>query len=447
MAQTFTHASLKALPIPTAAQRQIDYWDSGKGAQRGLGLRISFGGTKTWILRYRAASGQRRRLKLGTFPEMPLAQAREAAQAQLYQVQVLKLDPAGERAAARKARPQTDTIAALCREYLERHAKQRKRSWREDERIINKELIPVIGAVKVRDLTRRQIRELALGIVDRGAPIMANGVQSLLSTILRYGIDEEWLDANPAAGMRKPAAKVSRDRVLTDAEIRELWAALTQTALTAPRLPDGRRATRLAPDLAAGMRLRLLTAQRGGEVFSMKWADLDLTTATWTIPAEVAKNGIATRVPLTAPALAILTERRRIADRDSIYVFERMNIRGERMDMVKLGRKAANYLVHGRTARKNTNRQQLVGPGVSFDFEGHDLRRTAATLMARAGVSHEIIARVLNHKQAGPAATSVYNRWGFDAEKRLALEKLAAQLDAILTAPDTAAVLPFSAVR
>lgn len=439
----FTAIGVKALPLPSAEKKQKDYWDSGTGAQRGLGLRISFGGTKTWLVRYRA-NGQRRRLKLGEFPAMSLADARTAAQDALHKVQVLKLDPA----ASKKADKGAGTMAAVCHDYLERYSKPRKRSWKEDERIIARDIVPYLGKLKVRDITRRQIRERVTAILDRDAPIMANAVQSLIHGILRYATDEEMIDANPAAGMRKPAPKPSRDRVLTDSEIRELWTALSQSSAHAPKLADGRRATRLAPDLAAGMRLRFLTAQRGGEIFSMKWTDLDLASATWTIAADVAKNGVATRVPLTAPALAVLTERRRVTAPDSIYVFERLDSRGERVHMVKLARKAAHYLVHGRCPRKTvTRRRQQVGPGVSFHFRGHDIRRTAATLMARAGVSHEIIARVLNHLQAGPASTAVYNRWHHDVEKRQALEKLATILDDIINAPDTAAVLPFAAAR
>jgi integrase len=437
----FNDRGIKGLRAPAAGQ--VDHWDRGQGSQPGLGLRISYGNTRTWILRYRMG-GQRRRLKLGTYPAMKLQDARIAAREALRQVQVLKLDPA----ASKKADKGAGTMAAVCREYLERYAKPRKRSWREDERIINRDIVPYLGAIKVREITRRQIRERITAILDRDAPIMANAVQALIHGVLRYATDEEMIDANPAAGMRKPAPKPTRDRVLTDSEVRELWIALSQSSAQAPRLADDRRATRLAPDLAAGMRLRLLTAQRGGEVFSMTWADLDMTTATWTIPAAIAKNGTATRVPLTRPVLAILEERRRASDPDSIYVFERLDSRGQRVHMSKLSRKAAHYLVHGRCPRKTpSRRRQEVGPGVSFSFTGHDLRRTAATLMARAGVTHEIIARVLNHTQAGPAATAVYNRWQHDAEKRQALEKLAAQLDMILNAPDSAAVLPFAQAR
>jgi integrase len=437
--QAFTDRGIKGLAKPAAGQ--VDHWDRGKGAQPGLGLRISFGGTRTWLVRYRA-NGQRRRLKLGEFPAMSLADARKAAQNALHQVQVLKRDPAAEKKTDKAA----DTIAALCSTYMERHARPKKRSWKEDERIINREILPFFGKLKARDLTRPMIRARVEAIADRGAGTMANSVLALINTILAFGVDREILGANPAAGLRKPAEKVIRDRVLTDGELRELWLALSQTPAQAPKLADGRRATRLATDLAAGMRLRLLTAQRGGEVFAMTWPDVDLSSAVWTIPAALAKNGTATRVPLTRPVLAILADRRRVSDPASVFVFERLDSQGARIDMVKLGRKAANYLVKGRSPRKNTGRRQLVGPGVSFHFRGHDLRRTAATLMARAGVSHEIIARVLNHVQAGPASTAIYNRWHHDAEKRTALEKLAEQLDAILTAPETAAVLPFAQV-
>src|SRR5262245_65632365 len=100
----FTARSVAALPLPSPEKKQADHWDSGAGAQRGLGLRISFGGTKTWLVRYRA-NGQRRRLKLGEFPAMWLADARTAAHDALHSVQVLKLDPAASQEADTSAGP------------------------------------------------------------------------------------------------------------------------------------------------------------------------------------------------------------------------------------------------------------------------------------------------------------------------------------------------------
>lgn len=159
--------------------------------------------------------------------------------------------------------------------------------------------------------------------------------------------------------------------------------------------------------------LTLLTAQRPGEVRSMKWADVDLEAGWWSIPAAVAKNGRPHRVPLTATAIEILEERLKNAGEEPTFVFENRPGSGS---VTHRGKKAASILCKSLT----------------FHFRAHDLRRTAATRMAEAGVSRDHIAKVLNHVEAGPAATRVYDRYDYDAEKREALERWARRLQAIL---------------
>jgi len=177
--------------------------------------------------------------------------------------------------------------------------------------------------------------------------------------------------------------------VLSEIEIRTLWKAL-----------DAESA-----EMAAGFRLRLLTAQRGGEVFNIRWEDLDLDNRWWTIPAEDAKNKLPHRVPLSTPALKILNALIK-DDRSGFYVLA--GARGKR------GRaEAASRL------------------GVT-DFVGHDLRRTAASYMASDGVQRLVIGKILNHVE--PGVTRVYDRHSYDAEKREALDAWARRLTTILKA-------------
>ena len=439
MANTFTDRSVAALPKPSPQQRQRDYWES----KSGLGVRVSYGGTKTFIVRYRIASGQRRRFKLGEYPDMTLEKARREAGIKRGEVFAGR-DPAAEREAERSP---ADTFLALAIDYMENHAKPHKKSWRDDQRNIDNEL-SALKPKKLGDIKRRDVHALVFAIAGapRRKPAQALAVLGLLHKMFAYGLatDRYGLDFNPAHGVARPGKKGQRTRVLTDAEIRELWQALSETPETAPILANGQRATRLQPDLNDGMKLRLLTAQRGGEIFSMRWADLDFDQAVWTIPAEVAKNGSLHVVPLASDALAILQAR--YTPGATGYVFARASRRtGEPIDMVKIGRKAANYLVKGRSPRKQTTRRKLTGPGITFPhFTGHDLRRTAATRMAEAGISHEHIARVLNHRQSGPAATAVYNRHGYLAEKRAALLAWERRLRQIITNAPANNVVSFS---
>lgn len=162
--------------------------------------------------------------------------------------------------------------------------------------------------------------------------------------------------------------------------------------------------------LAALLKMRLLTAQRGGEVANMRWRDVDLETGWWTIPGTDTKNGEQHRVPLVAEAVAIIQAQTKDDDSGE-FVF--VGIGASVRDRAKKAPAA-------------------IARVLDIDFRGHDLRRTAATRMAAAGVPREHIARVLNHVDGGARATRVYDRYGYDQEKRAALEAWARSLARIL---------------
>ena len=124
-----------------------------------------------------------------------------------------------------------------------------------------------------------------------------------MSRIFKHGIDREWLDHNPAAGIPKKPER-SRERVLTDEELTGLWEVLEAIRTgTRPKPP-------ISSMLARGLQLMLRTALRGGEVFTMEWGDVDDASGWWTIPGTKTKNGTTHRVPLTQAALALITAAR-----------------------------------------------------------------------------------------------------------------------------------------
>jgi integrase len=282
-------------------------------------------------------------------------------------------------------------------------------------------------------LTRRDVRALVEPIADRGAPVMANRVLAVIRRMLNFGVRRDWIEANPASLITKPGRESSRDRVLSDEELCLLWRLLERFPASHEKQAPGRkRATHaqdgnpfcpISPALAAVQKVRLLTAQRGGEVIAMRWQNLDLrSSAWWTIPAELAKNGQPHRVPLTPDVVKIIKAQSLNAEPDpDSYVFAHLG------ESVKDRAKKAGAAL-SRTLR--------------FQFRGHDLRRTAATRMAEAGVPRQHISAVLNHVEGGPTATRVYDRYSYDAEKRAALERWAKELSRILTAkPNTGAVI------
>ena len=149
-----------AIRRPTSGQ--VDYWDAYNA---GFGFRVSAGGRRSWVLMYRH-SNVKRRLTLGTYPALSLADAREQAGRALRAVQYDGADPAAHKRADRAA----ETFEELAQEYLERHAKREKRSWRKDLQILEKDVLPRFGKRKAKDITRRDIIAMLDNIVERGAP-------------------------------------------------------------------------------------------------------------------------------------------------------------------------------------------------------------------------------------------------------------------------------------
>jgi integrase len=436
MASAFTARSVASLSLPEGV-RQAEYWDP---SLKNFGLRISYGGQRAWVVRYRVYNGPRRRMTLGLHPHLGLADARARALTAL-RAAALGEDPAADE----QKRRQAEEFGELATEYLERHAKPGKRSWKEDRRIIESVLLSKDGAnwrrVKVRDIKRPMVRAVFEAITDRGAPVMANRVLALISKMLNFALSRDWIEANPASLITKNR-ETSRGRVLSDDELRELWNALSETSRVDP---IGRAVARLNATLNDAFRMRIYTGQRGGEIFRMRWQDLDLDTAWWEIPGEHTKNGEFHRVPLIADAVDLLKARRAVARRGAMWVFEhvtRSKIPERQFgNIAARGKKAAAYLSRGdrhlRNKRARARKRLPVLPGLSFEFQGHDLRRTVGTNMTKAGVHRDDVSKVMNHVDRGPRATKVYDRYEYDREKRAALETWATRLEAILRAENS----------
>jgi integrase len=412
------------------AVRQLDFYDS---VESGLIFRLSPGGQKTWCYYYRPQGSRRkRRLKIGTYPAMSLAEARSAALDQRRAVEIKGEDPASQKAAWKKV----DTFEELAKWYLREYAKKHKqpKSWAEDERIINKELLPAWRDRKAHDVTRADVRALLRSIADRPAPVMANRVLALVSRIYNKALEEdvEGIAVNPAVRLPKPGGdERTRDRVLTDEEIRQLWTVLEQVKRLRRRGDEDEETAAINPMIARGLQVLLLTGQRPGEVFKMRWAHVDLEAKWWEMPEAATKNRVAHRVPLTARVVALLEEAKAQGTEGSRWVFSGIKGGSVAARAVKAGAEL------GRAVGENGK------PLLPFSFHRHDLRRTCATNLAKAGIARATISRVLNHVDRGPRATMVYQRYEFDAEKRAALESWDRRFEAIL-ATKAAEVLTFA---
>jgi integrase len=328
---------------------------------------------------------------------MGLADARTRAKELLAQV-TQGDDPAATRRAAREAA----TFEELAQEYIERHAKPKKRSWHEDARIISTYVPQSWRRQPANTITRRQVRDLLDGLAEK-TPIMANRVLACLRKVFNWGLGRELIDANPCAGIERPAAEHQRDRVLNPEEIRRLWKALEDED----------------PPTAALFRLYFLTTARGYELRTMRWDDLDLESGWWTIPAERSKNRLAHRVPLSPLAVSILRDLRGRAT-NSPWVFESTGPEGYRVSIQKAALR--------------------IRAATGLDFTPHDLRRTAAShLTGELKVSRLVVSKLLNHVERG--VTAIYDRASYDQEKRQAVDKLARYLKAVVSAKPTEKVV------
>ena len=245
-------------------------------------------------------------------------------------------------------------------------ATEKKRSWPEQRRIFENEVLPAWRHRRVQDMTRRDIRML----VDRKAetaPIMANRILARVSRLFSFAVERDWIEANPALRIVKPADEKSRDRVLSRDELRELWTALHQTEA---KDANGRSLPRLSQTLNDAFIVMLLTAQRCGEVCRMQWREVDLATGWWTIPGDVSKNHDPHRVPLTAMVLDVL-QRRRVRRTPTIATCSRTTVTLAWLHRAKKAaailRKAACRSTSARTTCDGPRHRTWVKPA-SIDF-------------------------------------------------------------------------------
>ena len=416
MADKFTDLYLKGLK-----PKDKEYTAQEKG---GFGIRVMTSGRKVFYFLYRV-DGKRRFLNLGDYPATDLKEARKKYEAAASQVTLLKdglpggVDPVEVKtgkSVEREERRKAPTVADLCGDYIERHAKRKKRSWRKDEEILNRDVLPAWGDRKAKDIRKADVIELMERIVMRGAPIMANYCFAVVRKMYNWAVEQDILATTPFIGAKLPSVKNARDRALSESEIKTFWNSLDRTDLN------------MSAGVRCALRLVLVTAQRPGEVIGMHTNEID--GHWWIIPADRAKNGKAHRVYLTDTALELIgdtTDRGYIfptpikKDKTGRQLEEEQPI-GDTALSVAVARNLAYpvtdikgrplYLKDGKPATENR---------LEVDhFTPHDLRRTAATFMAKNGEMDEVIDAVLNHSKQG--VIKVYNQYRYDKEKQAALE-------------------------
>jgi integrase len=360
-------------------EKRTDFYDT---KLTGFVLRVTENGKKTWAVAYRH-QGQNRRVTLGTFPVLNATEARKAARIALRDAQ-LGTDPATAKQETRI------TFGDLSTLYLTGHAKEKKRSWKEDERMIEKDLLPAWKNRPAAEVTGRDVIAVVDRIVARGAGISANRTLVLISKIFNHGIGRQVVTSNPAFKIPKPAAEHARERTLSDAEIKRLWKVLDSQ-------PNKK--------LAGHFKLALLTGQRAREVLKMGVAEIDFEKKTWTKMSGRNKNKGIHLVPLELMAMNLIEGLKRD---DSAFIFPSNRIKDQPLDDYEDGMDKVRVLA------------DLNAPaGDPLHFTFHDLRRTMTTNLGKLGVSRFIQDRVTNH--ADSTIGGRYDQHEYLAEKRAAL--------------------------
>ena len=267
MAKDLTIKALESLK-PGTARREVP-----DGHTRGLFYVLQPSGAASWAYRYRLA-GKPKKLTIGPYPNIGLTDARKLAGDAANAI-ARGDDPAAQKQtakiAAREAANETrDLVENVVEAFIARYAQKqtKEKSWRETQRILNKEIVGAWRGRRLASIGRADVHDLLDKIVDRGAPIVANRTLAALRRMCGWAVERGIIDASPCEKVKAPASEKSRDRVLSDDELRLAWGAFEKNGW-----PFGPLAQLL---VLSGARLR--------EVAEMQWQEIDLAAKTWTIP-------------------------------------------------------------------------------------------------------------------------------------------------------------------
>jgi integrase len=387
-----TQAAVDRLKPP--AKGRVVHWDNHLP---GFGLRITEKDARSWVAMYRVA-GKPVMQTLDTFAKRPkVDEARRLAR------EAMQRAASGEHPTEAKKRRQHEaekaaasTFRAAAERYVERYAKKQTResTWKEVERQLRVDVFPYWANRPIASISQEDVVKLLERIEDRGSPVQANRQRARLHTLFRWAVKQKLIATNPVSNVDKVIKEAARDRVLTDDEIVAFWTGCDK----------------LGWPFGALYELLLLTAQRRTEVAGMTWDELDLERRTWTIPRERAKNDRAHEVHLSDLAVEIIEN---LPRQDTPLVFST----------------TGSTHVSGYSRSKAALDRRMGAD----DWILHDLRRTAATGMAKLNIAPHVVDKILNHVSGtirGVAA--VYNRHAYVEERKAALEAWSRQVEKLV---------------
>ncbi len=406
-----TTATIKTITLP-AGKTDHTFFDDDVG---GFGLRVRASGARSFILQYDYA-GRTRRMKLGGVGELDIGKARSTAKDLLAAVR-LGRDPAGEKADAhrRAADHAAETFGGeLLRRYLARQkVRVRPRSYDGIEHNLSKQSKPLHGR-PVTAIKRRDIAAIVAKIAEVSGPVAANHTLQSISAYFNWLAGEGILEANTAEYVNKAATNGPRDRVLSDAELAEIWRATGELTGAA------------ATQFGTIARLLMLTGLRRNEIGHLKWSEIDLDKMVINLPTERVKNARPRAVPITPQVADILQAqpRRRQAD-------------GSERQLLFGADWGSSFGTYGpaKVALDDKIRENRAAAGVAElmpRWTLHDFRRTISTRLNNdPGIAPHVVEAILGHAVKGVAG--IYNRADYLNEQRRALERWAEYLDRLIT--------------
>lgn len=441
MAIKFTDRSIRDLEIKPSeyAVREAD----------GFAVRVRPSGRKIFQFLY-DFNGKRVRLGLGDYPTTPLPAARAkfrearnllaegrnpatvwAESAQIEEAErARELDRIAEEAEAREAAGRRVTVADFVKVYVDQYAKPRKKTWAEDERLLQREVVQAIGNRKLDEIKRADVVALMESIkarlrakVEAGGRrditgVLANRVCAVLSKMFAYALEIGHVEHNPAISIRSAKVReTSSERALSMDEVKWVWSTLSGDL---QGLPFGR-------DVADVLLMMLATGQRKAEILALRYDAIDADgVARWA--GKMMKNGRPHSIPLPQLAMQII-ERRKLSARGE-FVFP-----GLRRGAKTMGAQTPNHA----TWDWFTGRHETVTVPPMAEWTPHDLRRTVATQLATMAVSRVVIDRILAHVDGSIAG--VYDRHSYMTEMRNALESWNERIRSAVTGQEAAKVI------
>jgi integrase len=365
---------------------------------RGHWIRVQSSGAKSYLAVTRGPTGRQQWTTIGPTDATPIERARDQARSILERV----------RSGLPAFEPKAETFGVVAASWLTRHVDANGlRSAKEIRRLLNAHVLPAWKDREFTAIRRSDVAALLDQVEDHHSPRQADYVLNVVRSIMNWYATRHD-DYNPpvARGMKRQKT-ASRARVLDDVELRAIWQA-------AERQPGA---------FGAIVRICLLTAQRSRKVAAMRWADLK--DGSWSVPKEPREKDTGGVLALPGMALVILEAQPRLASNPHVFA-----ARGGEGPFRGFG--------SGKAAL------DAKLPEGTPNWTVHDLRRTARSLMSRAGVLGEHSERVMGHAIGGVEA--IYDRYSYGDEKGDALKRLAALIDAIVH-PRPADVLPITRRR